>query len=379
MPDSLELHRIDIAYAGPRGPTPVVSQLSLRLAAGEIGCLLGRSGSGKSTVLRAIAGFEPVRAGEILLAGKVLSSTMAQVAPEARQIGMMFQDYALFPHLSVQDNVVFGLRQWSAAERAARCNELLDLVDLQAQATRFPHQLSGGQQQRVALARALAPRPKLLLLDEPFSNLDSRLRETLALQVRNILKHEGISALLVTHDQDECFALADRVGILDKGQIAQWDTPYEIYHQPRSRMVAEFIGQGAFLPGTVLGADQVQTELGALKGVLATECNGGNCLLLGNGAPVDVLLRPDDVVHDDHSELTAVVEQRVFRGAYFLYTLRLPSGLRLLSYVPSHHDHPLGESIGIRLALDHVVAFKGQAPATFQLDENTTQMHNGAA
>ncbi|GAA3997747.1 ABC transporter ATP-binding protein [Comamonas faecalis] len=230
----LELDHIHLAYDTPRGLRTVADGLCLHLARGHIGCLLGASGCGKSTVLRAIAGFEPVRAGRILLDGQVLSSPRQQVAPELRRVGMMFQDYALFPHMNVAANIGFGLRRHSHAERAARVAELLEMVGLAKAGDSYPHELSGGQQQRVALARALAPSPELLLLDEPFSNLDTDTREHLAAEVRDILRSTGHTAILVTHNQAEALAIADRIGSLSGGQLQYWDAPEAL----RRRMAA---------------------------------------------------------------------------------------------------------------------------------------------
>jgi iron(III) transport system ATP-binding protein len=209
----------------------------------------------------------------------------------------------------------------------------------------------------VALARALAPEPRLLLLDEPFSNLDIELRERLGGELRALLQATDTTALLVTHDQHEAFAIADEIGIMSDGRIQQWDTAYNLYHRPANRFVADFVGQGAFLPGTVSEGHHVRMELGLLHSPEAIRCteHGDLC---PSGCQVDVLLRPDDVVHDDASEVTAEVVAKAFRGAEFLYTLRLASGATVLSLVPSHHNHAIGERIGIRLGLDHVVAYK---------------------
>jgi iron(III) transport system ATP-binding protein len=340
----LELH--DISYS--HGKHLVVDRLSFQLKAGEIGCLLGPSGCGKTTVLRCIAGFEHVDAGEVILGERLIGNAREHVPAEQRRIGMVFQDYALFPHLTVAANIAFGLRNASTETRRARVADLLETVGLAGQERKYPHELSGGQQQRVALARALAPRPRLLLLDEPFSNLDVDLRERLALEVRNILKAEGTTAILVTHDQHEAFALADQIGVMYEGRIQQWDTPYNLYHQPVNRFVADFVGQGVFLPGTIVGQDRIHIELGILAASTGTA---------PPGAMVRVLLRPDDIIHDDASTWQAEVVAKAFRGAEFMYTLRLPSGAQLLSLVPSHHNHAIGEPIGIRLAVDHVVAF----------------------
>ena len=343
------------------GTHTVVDGVDFSVARGQIACLLGPSGCGKTTLLRCIAGFEPIAAGEIRLGGQRVTDAGFRLPPEARQIGMVFQDYALFPHLTVAGNIAFGIAARSsaksAAERAARVSALLATVGLAGCGEKYPHELSGGQQQRVALARALAPRPQLLLLDEPFSNLDVDLRERLALEVRAILKQEGTTAILVTHDQNEAFALADEIGIMHAGRIQQWAAPYDLYHQPANRFVADFVGQGAFLPGTVIDGHTVDVEIGRLVSHLPLECRQG-CASCGRGCHIEVLLRPDDIVHDDASALRAEVRQRAFRGAEFLYTLRLASGAEILSLVPSHHNHAVGEAIGIRPDVDHVVAFR---------------------
>ncbi len=352
----LELRDVRQAY----GDTPVVRGLSLALPRGAIGCLLGASGCGKTTVLRCIAGFEPVSAGEIVLNGRVVSAPDRTVPPEKRRIGMVFQDYALFPHLSVRENIGFGLQGRPRGERTRRADELLDAVGLAGEGNKFPHELSGGQQQRVALARALAPQPELLLLDEPFSNLDVELRERLGQEVRDIIKRSHTTAVLVTHDQQEAFAIADEIGIMRDGAIQQWDSPYNLYHRPANRFVADFVGQGVFLPGSVTGAHEVDIELGSLRGEIPPACELG-CDVCGKGCRVDVLLRPDDIVHDDASALRAEVLHKAFRGADILYTLRLASGRKVLALVPSHHNHALGEHIGIRLDVDHVVAFQATA------------------
>jgi iron(III) transport system ATP-binding protein len=338
----LEVENLRHAY----GEQEVVRGVSFSVARGAIGCLLGPSGCGKTTVLRCIAGFESLQEGEIRLAGRVVSGGDVMLPPEKRRIGMVFQDYALFPHLSVAGNIAFGLHAAGAEERGARVQELAKLVGLVAALEKFPHEISGGQQQRVALARALAPRPELLLLDEPFSNLDVDLRERLSHEVREIIKASGATAVLVTHDQQEAFAMADEIGILHEGRIQQWDNPYNLYHRPTNRFVADFVGQGVFLPAKAVNGSELEIELGILQG----DSHGGGAL--------EVLLRPDDVVHDDAAPTLAEVVHKAFRGAEILYTLRLASGRKVLALVPSHHNHALGEKIGIRLDVDHVVAFR---------------------
>jgi len=264
-------------------------------------------------------------------------------------VGMVFQDIALFPHLDVAANIGFGLDRWSADQRRVRVEDLLTLVGLPGMGGRYPHQLSGGQQQRVALARALAPKPRLLLLDEPFSALDAELREQISRDVRAILLKEGITALFVTHDQNEAFAIADRVGVMHAGRLAQWDTPYRIYHRPRTRFVADFIGRSSFIPGTVTTEGRVETCLGVFAGNLPDGAAPGD--------RVDVMIRPDDILHNDDSPRTARVVDRAFRGAHMLYTLELDGGVRVPCMAPSHHAHPVGGRIGIELEMDHLVTF----------------------
>jgi iron(III) transport system ATP-binding protein len=356
---ALSVEGLSVSFDTPDGSLAVLDDLSFELKRGEIGCLLGSSGCGKTTALRAIAGFVEPRTGTIRAGELELSGPHRFVAPERRGIGVVFQDYALFPHLTVADNIGFGLRKLSATARAARITEMLRLVDLESAQHRFSHELSGGQQQRIALARALAPSPSVLLLDEPFSNLDPDLREQLALDLRDILKRSNTTALLVTHDQYEAFAMADSIGVMEHGQIAQWDAAYRLYHYPMSRSVADFVGLGVFLPGRLhgpTGAEQIDIELGVLPIEQPQERDQARSRADAQGRLL-VLLRPDDVVHDDDSPVQAVVRRKAFRGAQFLYTLELPSGRQLLALVPSHHDHRVGMPIGIRFAADHIVTF----------------------
>ncbi len=274
------------------------------------------------------------------------------VPPEQRRIGMVFQDYALFPHLSVAANIAFGLHALRPRrERARACASWRSSSASSAALDKYPHEISGGQQQRVALARALAPRPELLLLDEPFSNLDVDLRERLSLEVREIIKASGATAVLVTHDQQEAFAMADEIGVLHDGRIQQWDSPYNLYHRPANRFVADFVGQGVFLPAKALNGQPAARSSSAC-------CKAADVANRQGIEHLEVLLRPDDVVHDDAAPTQAEVVHKAFRGAEILYTLRLASGRKVLALVPSHHNHALGEKIGIRLDVDHVVAFR---------------------
>ncbi|MCV2403445.1 ABC transporter ATP-binding protein [Marinomonas sp. C2222] len=327
----------------------IVTEASFQLGEGEIGCLLGPSGCGKSTLLRAIAGFEPLISGSIQVNNKTISDENHTLSPEKRQIGMVFQDIALFPHLTIAQNVAFGLTDWAKQEADERVDYLLNLVGLSGFQSRYPHSLSGGQQQRVALARAIAPKPKLLLMDEPFSGLDAKLREDLVPEIRAILKHENMSALLVTHDQMEAFAMADIVSVMDAGEIHQTGKPYDIYHQSKTRFVAEFIGHGDFLPSTVCGVNCVHSDLGEIQGDL----NHG----LEDNLAVDLLVRPDDILHDDDSEFLGEIVSKWFRGSHFLYRVKLASGKKVYCFASSHHNHQVGQSIGLTVNLDHLVLF----------------------
>jgi iron(III) transport system ATP-binding protein len=357
MDPLLQVDDLHHAYEGNPAGREAVRGVSFSLQRGAIGCLLGPSGCGKTTVLRCIAGFEAPSAGRILLAGTVVSSAQASLPPEKRRIGMVFQEHALFPHLSAAGNIAFGVPDKHLVE--SRTRELAALTGIGEFLDKFPHELSGGQQQRVALARALAPRPDLLLLDEPFSNLDTGLRERLSLELREIIKASGATAVLVTHDQHEAFAMADEIGVMRDGRIEQWDSAYNLYHRPANRFVADFVGQGVFLPAKVLSPQRIQIELGVLDGQIPHACQI-SCDVCGKGCLADVLLRPDDVVHDDNAPTQAEVVHKAFRGAEILYTLKLKSGRKVLALVPSHHNHALGENIGIRLDVDHVVAFSPQ-------------------
>ncbi|MEN8262510.1 MAG: ABC transporter ATP-binding protein [Nitrospirota bacterium] len=345
MSAMLEVKNICHSY----GKTSIIKDLSFSLTRGSIGCLLGPSGCGKTTVLRTIAGFESVTEGEIFLNEHVISRKGFTLGPEKRRIGMVFQDYALFPHLTVSGNISFGLGKIGATEKRLRVSSLLETMHLADVRNKYPHEISGGQQQRVALARALAPRPDLILMDEPFSNLDVSLREKVSMEVRDILKEYGATALIVTHNQLEAFAISDEIGIMHNGQMHQWDTAHELYHQPATPFVADFVGEGVLIRGVVINNNQVTTGVGFLHGQFMMSCREGN--------EVDVLIRPDDIVHDDESSVKATVLEKTFRGASIMYTLLLDSGEKVLSLVPSHHEHPIGQQIGIMVMVDDIVLF----------------------
>ena len=341
----LELRNVDVSY----GKKTVLHDVSLHVNRGNFACLLGPSGCGKTTALRAVAGFERIDRGEIRLRGKVVSRPGYSTPPENRKVGMVFQEDALFPHLTVEGNIAFGLKKHERRQRPSVVDEMLDVVGLKGLGDRFVHELSGGQQQRVALARALAPAPDTVLLDEPFSSLDVDLRARLGDEVKDILKRRGVTTILVTHDQNEAFALADHIGVMRDGRILQWDTGYNLYHEPADRFIARFVGQGVFLRGTLIGPDAVDTELGVIR--------GNRAYSWPMGSMVDVLLRPDDILPDPEGEVSARVVSRAFKGAQILYGLKLSTGSALLSLFPSHFNYETGETVSIRLAVDHLVAF----------------------
>lgn len=331
----------------------VVESISFDLVEGTLACLLGPSGCGKTTVLRAIAGFQNLSGGTISLNNQCISSSDGNVPPEKRNLSMVFQDHALFPHLTVANNIAAGLHNRSKSEIKDTVSEMMDYVRLQDLNHRFPHELSGGQQQRVALARALAPKPRLILMDEPFSNLDQELRVSLGHEVRELLKKIGTTAILVTHDQLDAFTFSDFVGVMNDGEIDQWDTPYNLYHEPQTKFVADFVGDGVFLDVTILDEKSIACEIGELHG----ETPDGSV----PGSKFQLLVRPDDIIHDDESKMTAKIRKKAFRGESYLYTLELPSGNEILSLVPSHHNHAIGEDLGIRLEIDHLVFFDHQS------------------
>jgi len=329
----------DLACA--HGDQRVFAGVSFTLEAGEIGALLGPSGTGKTTLLRALAGLHPVAAGRVLLRGE----DMTAKPPEKRRVGLVFQDLALFPHLDVAGNIGFGLSRWPRAEREARVSELLARTGLTGMGARLPHELSGGQQQRVALARSLAPRPDLLLLDEPLSSLDADLRPRLRDELRALLKAEGTAALLVTHDQDEAFAFAEVVGVMLDGQLVQWAPGYELYHRPASAEVARFVGEGRLLPAR-----------GEPGGTLSSAVGRFASPALAEGETGWLLLRPDDVLLGD-GPIEATVVDVVFQGAESMHALQLDDGTRLQALAPSHRQARVGDRVRVCIDSAHVVVF----------------------
>ncbi len=344
MTKALDINAVSVAY----GSLTVVHDVSLRVDAGEIASLLGPSGCGKTTLLRAIAGFEPVASGQIALGGRTISEPERTVVPERRRVGMVFQDFALFPHLDVQHNVAFGLHGTGRQETRDRVQALLDMVGLASAGRAMPHELSGGQQQRIALARALAPRPDILLLDEPFSSLDSELREELAAEVRGLLQRHGTTAVLVTHDQQEAFAMADRVSLMHHGRIVQTASPAGLYQQPADEFVANFIGQGAVLDVKVGADGELNNGLGQWPGPPPA------------AGTARLLLRPEQVRYDPASALQLEIVERRFCGAHYRCQLQLADGQQITGLAPGDTNVIVGERLPVDIDLRKAVVLESR-------------------
>jgi iron(III) transport system ATP-binding protein len=354
-PTVLELRNVSCAYGADR---PAITDMSFVAQEGEIVCLLGPSGCGKTTTLRAIAGFEPVTAGEIRLEGRLVSAPGHVIPAEHRRIGMVFQEYALFPHICVRDNVAFGLQHLPAGEQAAQVHAMLEMVGLTDLAERFPHELSGGQQQRVALARALVQKPAVLLLDEPFSNLDPDMAGKMREDLHVLLRRTKTTAILVTHDHDEAFAMADQIAVLNGGRLEQLDTPEAIYHTPSTPFVADFVGQADFIPGTIENGT-VQTEIGTFP----------NQAGYRSSAQVVVMIRPDDIHIVPVEKSFAHIVGRRFHGSENLYTIGLPSGRVVHSSEPSTTVYPVGTPVELQVNATHTVLFdRATAPGSLPAD-----------
>ncbi len=317
-----------------------VDSVDLDIWPGEVIAILGRSGCGKTTLLRLIAGLEVPSGGSIEIQGEEVSSSMSVLPPEQRGLGMVVQEYALFPHMTAASNVAFGLRGLDAASREARVVEVLTLVDLSELGGRYPYELSGGQQQRVALARTLAPSPVTVLLDEPFSNLDSSMRQLLRQEVEAILRSQRTSAILVTHDREEAFAVADRVGVMIDGQLLQIDTPERIYHFPATREAALLTGPCDFIPGHVVEDGEVNTDVGTLQ------CRP-TAHELRKGSEAAVLIRPDDLELMPDAGGQGTVVAREFRGDQVILSVRLESGETVRSRRRSFSTLPAGSRVRI--------------------------------
>ncbi len=319
------------------GSTVAVDAIDLTAAPGELVTLIGPSGCGKSTTLRLVAGLERPDGGTIRIAGEVVADGRHFQQPEHRRVGLVFQDHALFPHLTVTQNVAFGLNRLGRQERTARVGEVLDLVRLGPLAGRYPHELSGGEQQRVALARALAPRPAVVLMDEPFSSLDESLRAQVRADTVAVLRETGTTGMLVTHDQTEALSVGDRVVVMKGGRIEQADTPERVFEQPATRFVASFMGDADFLPAHVHDA-LLTCEIG----VVSTIPGWAAC-----DVDVDVVLRPHEVALTLDPGSSAHVVGVEYHGAFVLHTVELASGRRLRSWQPHAVRHPVGTAVAV--------------------------------
>ena len=345
--DPTKLRKVTCAYEAGR---PAISDISLCARKGDILCLLGPSGCGKTTTLRVIAGFEPVIGGEVYLQDQLVSAAGLLVPTEERRVGMVFQEYALFPHLRVAENIAFGLRHLSADQRTTQVHAMLAMTGLIGFERRYPHELSGGQQQRVALARALAQKPVILLLDEPFSNLDPDMTGKMRQDLHDLLRRTNTTAILVTHDHDEAFAMADRVAVLNNGRLEQFDTPEAIYHMPSTPFVADFVGQADFIPGIVENG-KVLTEIGEFPNQAGYQ----------GGARVVVMIRPDDIHVIPAENCTARILARQFRGSENLYMIGLPSGRVVHSSEASTSVYPIGTPVELQIVATHTVLFDRDA------------------
>lgn len=323
------------------GDVVAVDGIELAVQPGETLSIVGPSGSGKTTTLRLVAGFEAVDAGEISLRGTVVSGGKTHVPPERRSVGLVFQEHALFPHKTVGENVEFGLHKLGSDEQSARLKEALELVRLTHLEQRYPHELSGGEQQRVALARALAPNPEVMLLDEPFSNLDPDLRARIRGEVKSILADAGVTVIFVTHDQEDALFMGNRIAIINEGRIEQSGTPEQVFHEPETRFAAGFMGVADFVPAEYVNG-MVETELGVFP--MSGE----------NSGPCEVMTRPDDIELTRSEEGTATVLSRTFQGISDLYLIELPSGAVVRAQRPHHERYEPGESVTVTVAAHYV-------------------------
>ncbi|WP_435349460.1 ABC transporter ATP-binding protein [Haloarchaeobius sp. HRN-SO-5] len=345
----LELDGVYKSY----GSEPVIDDLSLSVRDGEILTLLGPSGCGKTTTLRLIAGLEQPNAGSVRLNGDVVAGRDSYVAPERRGVGVVFQEFALFPHMTAAENVGFGLTDMDDEAAAERVDEMLDLVNLHSHRDAYPDELSGGQQQRIALARSLAPEPEMLLLDEPFSNLDVDLRVEMREEVRRILKESGVTAVSVTHDQEEAMSISDRVAVMTDGDVEQVGRPEQVFQHPESRFVAGFLGHASFLSGYVHG-DEVETGVGPVDREFIHGLAGEY-----DGTRIDVLVRPDDIEAQpaDGEAANGRVVYRRYLGPTILYRVELENG-DVLECMHNHTDQvDLDESVRVELTADHELAW----------------------
>ncbi|MDC3160101.1 ABC transporter ATP-binding protein [Pseudomonadota bacterium] len=346
VPKTLKVDKIFCEYED----RIVVSDIAFEVKTGGHASLLGPSGCGKTTILKAIAGFIQLTGGEISIDGKIVSGKTQFISPESRRVGMVFQEHALFPHLDVEKNIAVGLRKTKSEKKNKLIESFVERMGLGPERHKYPHELSGGQAQRVALARSLVCDPSVMLLDEPFSGLDEDLRHKLNEEVATILKERNITCLMVTHDQEEAFAFSDKVGVLNEGRLQQWATPHDIYHEPKTKFVADFIGEGVFLKGALEQDTSLVTDYVTLRNHKIRPD--------AQGSLFDVLLRPDDVIFDPLSPTKVRIISKTFKGSQTLYNLQAEGKQEIQALFPSHFDLTVGEMIGVRFDIVHVVAYQ---------------------
>ena len=309
---------------------------------------MGSSASGKTSLIRSIAGFHNISSGTIQIDGQVVDDSIRRSDVAMRNVGVIFQDLALFPHLTVRENICFGLNNIDSTQQQKRAKKLEDLLSIENITNRYPNQISGGQQQRVAIARAIAPKPNLLLLDEPFSALDYELKDNLMSDIMKLIKSENITAILITHSAEEAFKMSDKIAFISNNTITQFANQYDIYHRPASKEIANFFGISSYIKAKITDSSHINCILGDFVGMVDQYSKDDK---------VDLLIRPDDIIHDDDSLFSAKVTEKTFRGSDFLYELELKDGQKIFCYAPSHHNHQVNEVIGIKLDLDHLVIF----------------------
>ena len=342
--DKLNLQSVKIALDSK----VILDDVNLKIDTGEIVSLMGSSASGKTSLIRSIAGFHNISSGTIQIDGQVVDDSIRRSDVAMRNVGVIFQDLALFPHLTVRENICFGLNNIDSTQQQNRAKKLEDLLSIENITNRYPNQISGGQQQRVAIARAIAPKPNLLLLDEPFSALDYELKDNLMNDIMKLIKSENITAILITHSAEEAFKMSDKIAFISNNTITQFANPYDIYHRPASKEIANFFGISSYIKAKITDSSHIKCILGDFVGMVDQ---------YNKDAKVDLLIRPDDIIHDDDSLFSAKVTEKTFRGSDFLYELELKDGQKIFCYAPSHHNHQVNEVIGIKLDLDHLVIF----------------------
>jgi iron(III) transport system ATP-binding protein len=326
----------------------ILDDVNLKIDTGEIVSLMGSSASGKTSLIRSIAGFHNITSGMIQIDGKIVDDSISRSDVAMRNVGVIFQDLALFPHLTVRENICFGLNNINSAQQQNRAKKLEALLSIENITDRYPNQISGGQQQRVAIARAIAPKPNLLLLDEPFSALDYELKDNLMNDIMKLIKSENITAVLITHSAEEAFKMSDKIAFISNNTITQFANPYDMYHRPNSKEIANFFGISSYITAKITDSSHINCILGDFVGMVDQ---------YNKDDKVELLIRPDDIIHDDNSLFSAKVTEKTFRGSDFLYELELKDGQKIFCYAPSHHNHQVNEVIGIKLDLDHLVIF----------------------